>query len=108
MSFNYKEIEATQVYYREKPVVRMYMNGVMVYPTTAFRIDVDDLLLTQDDNVLQATEPFWGFLSTQQNDYLCIDDINVIEYSSYWIRNLEQDVTLLTQFNDSIILEYEQ
>jgi hypothetical protein len=108
MSFNYRQIEAQQIYYEGKPIIRMYKDGIMVYPTTAFRIDVDGLLLTQNLNFLQSTKPFWGFLMTQQNDYLTMDNINVIEFSDYWERYLQEDVVLLTQFNDNIILEYEQ
>ena len=108
MSFNYRGIEAEQIYYDGKPIVRMYKNGIMVYPTTAFRIDVDGELITQDSNYLQSTEPFWGFLTTQQNDYLTLDNINVLEYSTYWERYLQQDVALLTQLGDSLVLNYEQ
>jgi hypothetical protein len=108
MSFNYQGIQAKQVYIQGKTVVRMYINGVMVYPTTAFRIDVDGYLLSQDEDFLQSTVPFYGFLTTQQNDYLCIDNINAIEYTDYWYRQLSQDVDLVTQLNDKIILEYEQ
>jgi len=111
MSFNLDSVQATQLYYRGKPIVRMYMAGIMVYPTTAFRIEDNantDTIITQDDNYLQSTDPFWGFMVTQQNDYLCIDDLNVIEYSTYSPRPLEQDVILLTQLGDELVLEYEQ